>query len=98
MNQFQLIILAVGVLLVVSNFVDLKGLLSKIRLPLIDNGGKADKVIVLDEEKKIYKVVQAWEGLREECERYGLEGSVSCLDKVYPTFIDLVKKETKTNE
>lgn len=45
------------------------------------------------EAPKVYKVVQKWEGLREQCTEYKLVNSVKRLDEVFPTFLDLVKEE-----
>lgn len=45
------------------------------------------------EPKKVSNVVEKWESLRDQCVDYGLTNSVANLDKVFPTFLDLVQKE-----
>jgi hypothetical protein len=105
MSTFQIVILVVGVLLGISVFVDPKTLISKLRGALTKVKSEVEEVVsevkevnVQETTPSVSVVVKDWEALRGRCVDYDLKNSVQLLDKVFPTFIDLVTKETKVNE
>lgn len=92
MTNIQIIGLVIGGLFILSNFVDFKGLLSKMKTKNVDLK-KAQDVTEPEEvtEEKmttsVSDVVKQWERLRLLCEDANLNEAYAKLEEVFPLFV-----------
>lgn len=91
MEPGQILLIALGVVLVATNFIDF----SKIKSWFAQRQVKKvePKVSVSTDEVAISDIVAVWEHLRAMCEEKGLSNSVKELDEVFPTFLTVAKEE-----
>jgi hypothetical protein len=86
--------------------VDNGGLPDKVEVPavVVPTPAPVQSVVInnvpkkVDNTKRVWKIVKVWEQLRDKCEDYGLKNSTSGLDQIFPTFLEFLTKERKSDE
>ena len=89
--------IAVGVLILVSSYGDVSGLIGKL-LSSLKREPKPDEDVTpmpnptptepVTEEEQFLHIIDLWHQLRTECADYGLPKAVSAIDEVFPLLND----------
>lgn len=85
---------SVGVLILVSSFVDFRGLAGSL-LSILKSKETDTPTIpvtpVVNQDDQFLKIVDLWFRLRSECEDYGLPKALVAIDKVFPLLNDKIE-------
>jgi hypothetical protein len=85
--------IAVGVLILVSSYGDVSGVIGKL-LSRLKKEPKPDEDVTpmptkpVTEEEQFLHIIDLWHQLRTECADYGLPKAVSAIDEVFPLLND----------
>jgi hypothetical protein len=85
--------LAIGALIILSNFVHVDSLLARI-LPKKKVKPLTEVIVDTKEDEKFLHIINLWYQLKDNCDSYGLKLAVEKLNEVFPL---LNKTEEKTN-
>jgi hypothetical protein len=92
-NILKIAALAIGVLIILSNFVRVDSILAKI-LPKKKVVPLVEVTVDTKEDEKFLHIINLWYQLKDNCDAYGLQLAVEKLNEVFPL---LNKTEEKTN-
>jgi hypothetical protein len=92
-NILKIAALAIGVLIILSNFVRVDSILAKI-LPKKKVVPLVEVAVDTKEDEKFLHIINLWYQLKDNCDAYGLQLAVEKLNEVFPL---LNKTEEKTN-
>lgn len=82
--------ISIGVLILLSNFIDLPYLLS---ILVFKNRGTVVKNENNDKEKDFLQIVSLWYKLKEQCDQFNLKVASEKLDEVFPLLNGILEDE-----
>ena len=85
--------ISVGVLILLSNFIDLPYILSKL---FFRTKGADVNNQNLNQEKDFLQIVSLWYKLKEQCDKFNLKVASSKLDEVFPLLNGILEDEKTT--